>query len=256
MALTGTVLLLPVRSASAEESFNLLQIGAQTYQNVTVTTKSKNYIFIVHSGGMTNIKVSDLPGDILEKLGYSAAPTAPKVQTNTASAWAKQAVEKIETPQVKQMQAQLMHAWHESGPAANLRLPSPTPKLILSVVGTLLAVYLFVCYCCMLICRKTGNEPGALVWFPLLQVFPMLRAASMSGWWFVAFFIPVLNVIGHVLWCVRIVEARSKTTPLLILLLLPITSFFAFLYLAFSDSIPEKKKKQERRVEIMTLETA
>ena len=76
----------------------------------------------------------------------------------------------------------------------------------------------------------------------------------MSGWWVVAFFVPVLNLVGHVLWCVKIVQARSKTMPLMILLLLPVTSFFAFLYLAFSDAVPEKK--QQRRVEIMTLETA
>src|SRR5881394_1200012 len=89
LALAGPELLLPVSSQAAEETFNMLQIGSQTYQNVTVTTKSKNYIFILHSAGMTNIKVSDLPTDLIEKLGY-AAPV-PKVQTNAASVWAAQA---------------------------------------------------------------------------------------------------------------------------------------------------------------------
>jgi len=106
----------------------------------------------------------------------------------------------------------------------------------------------------MLICQKTGKEPGPLVWVPLLQSFPLLRAASMSRWWFLPSLIPGLNVIVSVLWCVKIVEARHKTVPLLVLLLLPITSPFAFLYLAFSEAAPEKKS--EPRVEIMTLETA
>jgi hypothetical protein len=254
MAITGAVVFLPISSPATEETFNMLQIGSQTFQNVTVTTKSKNYIFILHSGGMTNIKVSDMPDDLREKLGYAVAPP-PKVETNSASAWAKKAVAKMETPQVKQVQSQLLRAW-ETGPVSKIQFPPMTPRLIVAAAGLVLALYFLHCYCLMLICRKTGNEPGVLVWLPVLQLFPMLRAASMSSWWFIAFFIPVLNLVGHVLWCVKIVEARSKTIPLLILLLLPVTSFFAVLYLAFSEGRSAPVKKEVRRVEIMTLETA
>jgi len=123
------------------------------------------------------------------------------------------------------------------------------------IAGSILLIaYLFHCYCCMLICEKTGKEPGLLIWLPLLQAIPMLRAASMSAWWFITLFLPGLNVVGHVLWCVKIVQARHKTVPLLILLLIPITNIFAFLYLAFSEGVP--RKKDEHHVEIMTLETA
>ena len=69
------------------------------------------------------------------------------------------------------------------------------PKLILAVLGVLLLLYLFHCYCCMLICRKTGKPPGVLVWLPVLQLFPLLRAAGMSAWWFLACFVPVLNLV-------------------------------------------------------------
>ncbi len=250
----ATLLALPrTSSAATEDRFDVLQIGTHTYQNVTVTTKAKNYIFILHSTGMSNLKVAELPPELLEKLGYTAA-LAPKVQTNIAAVWAKQAVAKMETPQVKQMQTRVVQAWRGALQSTLSRMPSVTPRLILAALAVLLLVYLFHCYCCMLICQKTGKEPGVLVWFPVLQLFPLLRAASMSGWWVVAFFIPVLNLVGHVLWCVKIVQARSKTMPLMILLLLPVTSLFAFLYLAFSDAVPQKK--EERRVEIMTLETA
>ena len=67
----AVLLMQPAESAAAvEETFDVLQIGTKTYKNVTVTTKAKNYIFILHSAGMTNIKIAELPPDLREKLGY------------------------------------------------------------------------------------------------------------------------------------------------------------------------------------------
>ena len=60
--------------AAAEESFGLLNIGTRTYTNVTVTTKTKTQIFIMHSTGMHTIKVADLPPALLAKLGYGSEP--------------------------------------------------------------------------------------------------------------------------------------------------------------------------------------
>ena len=66
-------LCVPAVSARAgmEQSFEMLRIGTKTYKNVTVTTKSKDYVFLLHSAGMANIKVSELTPDELEKLGYT-----------------------------------------------------------------------------------------------------------------------------------------------------------------------------------------
>ena len=55
--------------ASTEETFDVLEIGTHTYKNVTVTTKAKNQIFIMHSAGMSTIKVVDIPPELLAKLG-------------------------------------------------------------------------------------------------------------------------------------------------------------------------------------------
>jgi apolipoprotein N-acyltransferase len=82
----------------------------------------------------------------------------------------------------------------------------------------------------------------------------MLQAASMSGWWFILFCIPVLNLVGYVVWSFKIVHARGKTLPLAILLLLPVTNVFAFLYLAFSEA--PAGKMQGERLEILGLQTA
>jgi hypothetical protein len=63
-----------------------------------------------------------------------------------------------------------------------------------------------------------------------------MQAAGMSLLWFLALFVPLLNLISFVLWCVRIVRARGKSFIVSILLILPITNPLAFLYLAFSSS--------------------
>jgi uncharacterized membrane protein YhaH (DUF805 family) len=64
----------------------------------------------------------------------------------------------------------------------------------------------------------------------------MLRAAGMSRWWFVAYFVPLFNLMPAILWGFKIAKARGKSLWIGVLLLLPVTNLFAFLYLAFSDS--------------------
>jgi len=237
---------------TGEEKFDVLQIGTRTFRNVTVTTKSKEYVFFLHAEGMTNLKVATLPPDVLVQLGYPD-PTAPK--TNAAAAWAKQTMAKIEVPQIKGLEEQIKSAAKNGGTVGGVRLPPVTPELVWGVLGGLFALYVFYCYCCLLICRKAGEPAGAAIWIPIIQVFPLLKAARMSGWWFLAFFIPILNLVAQVLWCIKIAEARGKNLFTGILLLLPVLNLFAFLYLAFSDAAPARKKSQPR-IEIMTLETA
>src|SRR5216684_6488010 len=79
-----------VSTAAIEQTFDLLQIGTHTYRNVTVTTKSKNYIFIMHSTGMENIKLTELPPDIRAELGYSADSQTAKSGSTSLSSWTKQ----------------------------------------------------------------------------------------------------------------------------------------------------------------------
>src|SRR5882724_12237154 len=96
-----------VATAAIEQTFDVLQIGTHTYKNVTVTTKAKNYIFILHSAGMNNVKVSDLPGDIRDKLGYNTVNETASVGTNGISGWARQTMAKIETPRIKELEKAL-----------------------------------------------------------------------------------------------------------------------------------------------------
>src|ERR1051325_5010067 len=74
--LAATALLGSVKeqSGSGEETFPVLTIGTQTYTNVTVTTKAKNYVMLMHSTGLANIKVSELTPALRDKLGYGPPP--------------------------------------------------------------------------------------------------------------------------------------------------------------------------------------
>ena len=249
------LLTLPPRvMGGGEERYDVLQIGTQTYSNVTVTTKAKNYVFLLHSGGMASIKVSQLPPDALEKLGYVSAQ-ALKNATNTAAVWAKRELAKINTPQVREMEKQLEQRWRGTTAVklAAMHLTALTFVFLLLGIGLLL--YLFHCYCCMLICRKAGSLPGILVWLPVLQLFPLLRAAGMSGWWFLGYCVPLLNIVAHILWCLKITKARGKSVWVAVLLLLPVTNLVAFLYLAFSKGAPADEGEAEES-KIMTLEAA
>jgi hypothetical protein len=233
--------------AAEEETFPLVQIGTQTYTNATVTTKAKDYIFILHAGGMTSIKLGDVPAELRLKLGYGGKQNH-KTGTNNPAAWARAGVAKLQTKQVREMGDRLAQAWHGNKSAKAPLAALVNTKAILVLAGTLLLVYLFNCYCFMLICRKAGHTPGPLVWIPVLQFFPLLRAAGMSAWWFLAHLLPVLNLVTFVLWSVNIAKARGKSGWVVFFLILPPSSFFAILYLAFSNGATAAAADEEPQV--------
>jgi len=243
----------PSGFAQPQETFSELQVGTQTYRNVTVTDKSKKSIFIVHSQGMTSIRVADLPPEIRTKLGYveeKPQPTPP-----TPMALARQTLAKLEVPQVRNVEEQLRQKWNPDRTAEVEKwFRSLTPGMKAAGAGVVLILYLFYCNCCRLICKKAGKPSSVLVWFPILKIFPLLTAAGMSGWWFLALFVPILNLVTSILWCFKIAQARGKGVVTAILLILPVFNIFAFLYLALSNS--GVAKKQARPAQVMTLETA
>lgn len=239
-------------NAAMEESFKVLEVGTHVYSNVTVTTRAKGYIFILHSEGMTNIRVEDLSPAIRHQLGYDLA--AEKPPTSPTGAWAKKTIANLQTPQVQGIRNELKD-FAEKLPVGNFKLPPLTTRLIAIAGAAVLLVYFFFCYCAMLVCQKTGAQPGVLIFIPVLQAVPMLRAAGMSAWWLMAFFVPVLNLVANVLWCVKIVQARQKSGWVALFLFLPLTNIFAFLYLAFSDAAASEPAAP-KVPQIMTLETA
>jgi hypothetical protein len=253
LCLAPAVLLLwPRASAATEDHFALLQIGTRTYTNVTVTTRSEDYVFIVHAGGMVNIKLAQIPPEVRLKLGYAPPAPADQPATNSVSRWAKQAMPDAGKKQLEAWQL----AWRDHGTANVSRLLFAHTAVILVALGVCCLLYLFGCYCSMLICQKAGHPPGILVWLPILQIVPLLRAAGMSPLWLLGCLLPVLNLVPSVLWSINICKARGKNLWLALWLLLPLTAPFAFMFLAFSGSGAPPGQPTERKTRLMSLETA
>lgn len=217
---------------AVDEKFDTFRAGSNVFLNVTVLHQTRTDIFLHHSNGMANVKVKDVDPETLKRLGYEIAPPEPKETRTPLSippTMITNLTQKLEdNPQFQAVEAQ----WAEQ---VAPRLPPISKGLIAGVIGAFLGLYLFFCFCCRLIVAKTGNEPGLLVWLPILKMLPLLRAAGMPGWWFLVWLIPVVGVIPAVMWCFKIVETRGKSVLWAILLLLPVTNLVAFLYLAFSD---------------------
>lgn len=232
-ALLGLALLLAPAALGSEDKLAFLEVGAQTYTNVTVTSKTPRYIMIAHAQGLTSVKLKDLSDEVLKQLGYHVEPPPPpKPKTLLpASIAADPRVQEIQTRAVQEVQEQI----HKLN-----------PNILIGIAAGCLLIYLSFCYCNMLICKKVGQEPGVLVWLPILQAFPMLRAAGMSAWWFVLFLLPVLSAVATIVWCVKICQARGKSGWLAVPLLLPVTGLFTFLYLAFADGGGEKDSAPAR----------
>jgi len=238
LALAAWLIHVPPAGAGAatEATFAVLQTKTGSYTNVTVTSKTEGWIFILHAAGMGNIKISDLATDVQEKLGYAV----PK-EKGTSKPIVMPTMQELTDIKLPQM-AQLEQSWREGGASAVMSAFG-NPLAVWAALGMVGLIYLFFCYCSMKICRGAHTAPGFLVWVPVLQLIPLLRAAGMSRIWFFAFLVPVVNLLAQLVWYVRIVEARGKGPLLVLWLVLPFTRPFAFLYLAFSQPAPIKSEK-------------
>src|SRR6266545_1118044 len=98
--------------------------------------------------------------------------------------------------------------------------------VFLLIAAVALAIYLFICYCCKVICQKTGRDPGVLIWIPIAQWIPLLQVAGLPVWMIILFFVPIANVLVHIIMWVKIFQARGKSGLLVLLLIfLPIVFF-------------------------------
>jgi hypothetical protein len=214
-------------SQGAEETFETLAVGTNVYAKVTVLNKTRTDLFVAHSKGMGNIKVKDLEPAVQLRLGYQIEqPKAGKIE----QMWQSTALPELESdPRVQQFESTL------AGPIAE-GIQQLDEQVAFAIVGVFTAVYLLFSFLCRLICVKTGNPPSALIWLPFFKQIPLLKAAGMSPWWILTNFLPGVSLILYIAWCFNITHARAKHVFVAILLVLPVTNLFAFLYLAFADA--------------------
>ncbi len=110
---------------------------------------------------------------------------------------------------------------------------SPLPPGEAIAIG--ICIYIFICYCFKRICEKCGTEPGILIWIPIFNLIRLLQAGGLSGWLFLLFFVPFVNIITGIIMWVKICQARGKTGWLVLAMIFPIVNFLFFAYLAFSE---------------------
>lgn len=233
-----------------DQKLDVLATSKATYTNVTVTGKSAVNVFIQHNGGVVNIKVDDLAPDSRQALGFAPLESGKKMTFIGSDSITSNAASRVaEAVSVERLES--LTGWKLPAGIPEIRL---NPSMVAGALTGVLLCYLFVCYCFALICRKAGREPGALVWIPILQLFPLLRAAGMSGWWFLAFCVPGVNLVAHIFWSVNIVRARDKSVWWVILMVLPLTNLLAILHLAFSGTAASSAA--ENRVQVTSPQPA
>jgi hypothetical protein len=98
-----------------------------------------------------------------------------------------------------------------------------------------LLLWAFVSFCFQTIANKTGTPNAWFAWIPILNIVLMLQVAKKPVWWFILFFVPLVNFIIAILMWIGVCEARGKSGLLTIALIIPGVNLFAFAYLAFSD---------------------
>jgi hypothetical protein len=246
--LLALVVLMP--QAQADGAVPLIKTRTETYKNVTLVSHNATHVFVQHSRGMATLKVGDLDKETLIGLGV-LAPEVTVAEESTASTNGH--------PDLAVLHQSFKESLAGNPPAIDAqqfeRLKQEIKRVLPIVGAVLLAVHLFLSFCCMLICKKTGMQPGILVWLPVFQLIPLIRASGMSGWWFLGWFVPVLNIVAQVLWCIKICKARGKGTFAILCLIFPLTHPLAFLYLAFSGGSGEVEEEHVGRIRLEPLPT-
>lgn len=212
--------------AAADVELPVLKSGTDVFTNVTIYGQTTTDLFIKHSRGFGNIKISSLDSPTLRLLKLGGETPEEKA-AGTVSGKAATAVATMKSKLESSTAVRVPSQAEVLGSLSQFR---PSPNLIAIVV----IAYLLYCACLKLICQNAGSKAGPMIWFPVLQMFPLLRAAKMSAWWFVAFLIPLVGVVAHIVWCVKICKACGKSALVIVLLILPGTNVLAFLYLALS----------------------
>lgn len=98
-----------------------------------------------------------------------------------------------------------------------------------------LGIYVYFALALQVIANKTNVENGWLAWIPIANFYLMCKIAEKPGWWFLLFFLPLVNIIIMIIIWMKIAEIRNKPSWLGILFLVPIVNLIIVGYLAFSE---------------------
>jgi hypothetical protein len=223
---------------AADERFDTLTVGHQTFTKVLVLNKTRNDVFISHAKGMCSLKVKDLDIATQLKLGYQVEQPKPNKMVQMEEVFKAPDLENLEEdPRMKNLDAETAARITETAARVSQIIKELDPTAIYGILGGIALSYLLFCFLCRSLCLKTAAPPTALVplvWFPFVKQIPLLKAAGMSPWWILTNFVPPLTLVTYITWSFKIVRARGKHVIFAIMLLFPITNILSFLFLALS----------------------
>jgi hypothetical protein len=225
---------LPDIGGKADRWFEALTIEGTTYRDVTVYSQSDTDVMLRHEQGLTGLKVADLDNPTLRRLGY-----------------------RVDDPEPEAGVTPMDGLGYLSGFIQSDRFRQIGTLTLIGLVIVTVGVYLYTSYLFWLICVKTETAPGIAVWLPIVQIFPLFRAARLSrAWAAVVILLPVgagillprwpeyalgcelvmgaIMVLLWAAWSIKICHARGKSVVVVVLLLLPGVNYLALLYLAGS----------------------
>lgn len=237
-----------------ERHFDRLVVGNMTFTNVWVNRQTNFNILIRHEGGIYTLKLTDLPKKELDALKPQLGDLA--------------SVQGRKEPRIvsKYVEFQTSDAYQAKVEEQAKNAVQLLKALILPLAGVLVVLHFLSSFYIYSICRKTKMKPGWEVWFPVVNLTALMRAAGLSGVWallgFMAMLIPpavftyelvpaasvsgfvvvavsglflVASGVVWIVWCFKICIAREKNGWLGILLLLPGVNLITLTYLAFAD---------------------
>ena len=100
--------------------------------------------------------------------------------------------------------------------------------------------YVYFSYSLMVIAKKIDAPDGWMAWVPILNIFLLVKASGKPGWWFILFFIPLVNIAISVIVIMEIAKKLKKPEWVGILVLIPIISFFVPAILTFPTDGKDK----------------
>jgi len=106
--------------------------------------------------------------------------------------------------------------------------------IILFLLAVSLALWVFYAYCHKRIIAKCGQDGGAMVWFPILQLFPIARSAGISYWMLLLFLIPIVGAVFFFYLHWKYFEAAGSPGWMSLLFLVPLVNLAVLPIVAFS----------------------
>lgn len=294
--LLGLLTALVASAAKPELSVPSIHVGKSVYSNAVITASGTNRISVEHPHGLASLKIADLEVELAQQLLAAGVLTEQTLKANTryqahlkAEQKAAKERERARNPQgpVAQyagmegsMGAQLGQRLEKAAGAGGRINPDKYVAMlgfgvVISILSIGILFHLLRCWCFFRIVRKSLGHGSLLVFLPLLQWLPLIKAAGMSRGWLwmpafglamayyqppfpeeapwagqVYFFVTIgfvaVSALLFLIWCFKICRVLGSSPWLGLLLVLPLLELIPLLYLAFGEgakSEPNSKSK-------------